>query len=73
MSVNSLFARARAFAFTLAFTASAVLAPSFAAATMMEKVDLGKMLPIFLPWLLPRLAVVLVLLGGAAWGLTQLL
>ena len=33
MSVNSLFARARAFAFTLAFTASAVLAPSFAAAT----------------------------------------
>jgi glutathione S-transferase len=47
--------------------------PSFVAATMMEKVDARKMMPIFLPWLLPRLTVVLVLLGAVTWGLMQLL
>jgi glutathione S-transferase len=47
--------------------------PSFTAAAMSEKLDLGKMAPIFLPWLLPRLAVVGIAIGALVWGLGRLL
>jgi ganglioside-induced differentiation-associated protein 1 len=46
--------------------------PSFAAAAMSEKVDLRKMVPIFLPWLLPRLAIALLVIGAIGWGLSYL-
>lgn len=47
--------------------------PSFQDAAMAEKLDLGKMVLVFLPWLLPRLGVVLLVIAALCWGLARVL
>lgn len=47
--------------------------PSFAAASMAERVEVGKMAAIMLPWVLPRLAAAALAVGLLAWGVARLL
>lgn len=46
--------------------------PSFEAASMSERVDVRKMAPIFLPWVLPRVAAVLFVVTVLAWGTARM-